>query len=100
MLYHVHHAGLQLSNFNEVTLFCAFCSCYEIKVLKLFFFLQMLLYQLKFSIYRKIPYGERAFSKTFSWERWGGGAYIRRAYTWRNICVLKTLYFVHANVIF
>ena len=33
----------------------------------------MLLYQLKFSIYRKIPYGERAFSKTFSWERWGGG---------------------------
>ena len=73
MLYHVHHAGLQLSNFNEVTLFCAFCSCYEIKVLKLFFFLQMLLYQLKFSIYRKIPYGERAFSKTFSWERWGGG---------------------------
>ena len=57
------------------------------------------------SIYRKIPiispgliFGQKAFSPNFSWG--GGGLYSGGAYTWTNICVLKTLFFVQAIVFF
>ena len=93
MLHHIHHAGLQLSNFNEATLFYAFCSCYEIN--RCSYISLNFRYTVKFLMvkgpFRKLLVGRGGG---------GGGAYIRGAYTWRNICVLKTLYFVHANVIF
>ena len=50
--------------------------------------------------YRKTPIispGAYFWSKGLdksSWGGGGGGAYIRGAYTWTNICVLKTLFFV------
>ena len=58
------------------------------------------------SIYRKIPiispgliFGQKAFSPNFSWGG-GGGVILGGAYTWTNICVLKTLFFVQAIVFF
>ena len=56
-------------------------------------------------IYRKIPIispGAYFWSKGLfvNFFLGGGGVIFGRAYTWTNICVLKTLYFVQEIVIF
>ena len=58
-----------------------------------------------FLIYLKIPISPGAyfwskglFEKYFlGWEGWGGGGLYMDAYTWTDICVLKTLFFCSNN---